>query len=117
MDGPAVCRMFNAARAGHSVPQMLSTDNDPIFESHRWQANLRVLEIEELKIVPHVPLSHPFIERTIGTVRREFLDQTRFWNATDLERKLAGLRTASMNSAYIEGSKAKRPTTFPANPP
>jgi len=32
--------------------------------------------------------SHPFIERLIGTVRRDFLDQTLFWNAVDLERKL-----------------------------
>ena len=30
----------------------------------------------------------PFIERLIGTVRRDFLDQTLFWNAVDLERKL-----------------------------
>jgi transposase InsO family protein len=36
--------------------------------------------------------SHPFIERLIGTVRREFLDQTLFWNADDLERKLADFR-------------------------
>jgi len=33
-------------------------------------------------------LSHPFIERLIGTIRREFLDQTLFWNGIDLERKL-----------------------------
>jgi len=36
--------------------------------------------------VPHVPSSHPFVERLIGTVRREFLDQVPFWNACDLER-------------------------------
>jgi putative transposase len=35
-----------------------------------------------------VPISHPFIERMIGTVRREYLDRTLFWNATDLTRKL-----------------------------
>jgi len=32
--------------------------------------------------------SHPFVERLIGTIRREFLDQTLFWNAVDLEKKL-----------------------------
>jgi putative transposase len=52
-------------------------------------ANLRILEIDEIKTVPHVPLSHPFVERLIGTMRREFLDQVLFWNARDLERKLA----------------------------
>src|SRR5262245_53332866 len=47
------------------------------------------LEIDEIKTAPHVPLSHPFVERLIGTMRREFLDQVLFWNADDLERKLA----------------------------
>ena len=36
----------------------------------------------------HVPLSHPFVERLIGTMRREFLDHVLFWNGHDLERKL-----------------------------
>jgi hypothetical protein len=35
-----------------------------------------------------VPLSHPFVERLIGTVRRECLDRTLFWTAADLELKL-----------------------------
>jgi len=38
--------------------------------------------------LPHVPMSHPFVERLIGSVRRELLDQTLFWTATDLENKL-----------------------------
>jgi hypothetical protein len=50
-------------------------DHDPVFEAHRWMANLRILEIDEIKTVPHVPLSHPIVERLIGTPRREFLDQ------------------------------------------
>ena len=88
VDGVAVCRLFNRAIAGQGCPRYLSSDHDPLFEYHQWQANLRVLEVEEIKSVPHVPYSHPFIERLIGTVRREFLDHTRFWNARDLERKL-----------------------------
>ena len=71
------------------LPKYLSSDNDPLFEYHRWKANLRILDVEEIKSVPYVPRSHPFIERLIGTVRREFLDHTLFWNSGDLERKLA----------------------------
>ena len=33
-------------------------------------------------------MSHPFVEQLIGSVRRELLDQTLFWTATDLENKL-----------------------------
>jgi hypothetical protein len=47
-----------------------------------------VLEVKEIKTVPYVPLSHPFVERPIGTVRRECLDRTLFWTTTDLEAKL-----------------------------
>jgi len=35
--------------------------------------------------VPYVPLSHPFVERLIGTIRRECLDCTLFWAAADLD--------------------------------
>jgi putative transposase len=59
---------------------------------HRWQAILRILEIQEIKSLPYVPLSHLFVERLIVTIRREFLDQVLFWNASDLERKLADFR-------------------------
>jgi hypothetical protein len=45
-------------------------------------------DIEEIKSVPHVPMSHPFVERLIGSIRRELLDHTLFWTATDLENKL-----------------------------
>jgi hypothetical protein len=53
------------------------------------EANLRVLEVTEIKTVPYVPLSHPFVERLIGTVRREYLDQILFWTTADLETKLS----------------------------
>ena len=46
-------------------------------------------EIDEIKSIPNVPVSHPFVERLIVTLRREYLDRTFFWNALGLERKLA----------------------------
>jgi transposase InsO family protein len=88
VNGMVLCRIFNKVIAGNSPPRHLSTDNDPLFLYHRWQANLRILEIDEIKSVPGVPISHPFIERLIGTVRREFLDHIFFWNTVDLESKL-----------------------------
>ena len=44
--------------------------------------------MEAIKTVPYAPRSHPFVERLIGTIRRECLDRTFFWTATDLELKL-----------------------------
>ena len=86
--GVALCRMFQRAIRGHGLPKYLSSDHDPLYRFHQWQANLRVLEVKEIKTVPHVPLSHPFIERLIGTIRREYLDRILFWTTADLEEKL-----------------------------
>jgi transposase InsO family protein len=67
VDGVALCRMFKRAIQRQPLPKYLSTDNDPLYRFHQWEANLRVLEVTEIKTVPYVPLSHPFIERLIGT--------------------------------------------------
>jgi putative transposase len=91
-DGPTVRRLFNSILDGSTGPRYLSSDNDPLFKFHRWKANLRILDVAEIKTVPYVPLSHPFVERLIGTVRREFLDQGPFWGARDLERKLRSFK-------------------------
>ena len=48
---------------------------------------MKILEVEEIKSVPYVPMSHPFMERFIGTIRREYLDNVPFWNSLELERK------------------------------
>lgn len=69
IDGIAVCRMFNCTIASQPLPKQISTDHDPLFRFHRWLANLRVLDISEIKSVPYTPVSHPFVERFIGTIR------------------------------------------------
>jgi len=102
IDGVSVCRMFNHAVADQPLPKRLSTDHDPLFRFHRWLANLRVLEIDEIKSVPYAPVSHPFVERLIGTVRREYLDRVFFWNAIDLARKLGEFR------AYYNADRVHR---------
>ncbi len=92
----ALCCMFNTAIARGDLPKYLSSDNDPLFTYHHWLANLRILEIDEVKTVPYTPISHPFVERQIGSIRRELLDQVFFWNTVDLERKLS-LRAPDLN--------------------
>ena len=78
VDGIMLCWMFNKAILGKGIPNHLSADHDPLFEYHRWKANLRILEVEEIKTFPNTPVSHPFVERLISTLRREFLDHVLF---------------------------------------
>src|SRR5215475_13502333 len=106
VDGRVLCRMFNRAIRGTGLPKYLSSDHDPLYRFYQWQANLRVLDVKEIKTVPYVPLSHPFVERLIGTIRRECLDQLLFWTATDLEMKLIAFKdyfNAHRSHAALKG--------------
>jgi hypothetical protein len=49
VDGIALCRMFNRAIRGQIVPKYLSSDHDPLYRFHQWQANPRVLGVTEIK--------------------------------------------------------------------
>jgi len=59
--------MFNRAiRCQLKMPKYLSTDYDPLYRFHQWLANLRVLEVTEIKTAPYVPLSHPLSSGSSG---------------------------------------------------
>jgi len=63
-----------------------------LFRFHQWKANNRIRDIQEIKSIPYTPISHPFVERLIGTIRREYLDHLLFFNRCDLLNKLNQFR-------------------------
>ena len=70
VDGVALCRMFNCAIRGQRwMPNFLSSDNDPLYRFQQWQANLRILEVPEIKSVPYVPLSQDYASHCTSWVR------------------------------------------------
>ena len=73
---------------------MQQNQQAPISWTHRYSERgfSRVPSNYLQDIIRYTPLSHPFVERLIGTIRREYLDQLLFWNASDLERKLEAFR-------------------------
>jgi transposase InsO family protein len=107
VDGVALCRIFTHATCGQSLPTYLSADHDPLYRFHQWQANLRILNIQQIKTVPYVPCSHPVIERLIGTVRRECLIEC-CSGAADLERKLVEFQQY-YNEYRTHGGRAGHP--------
>ena len=115
--GVSVCRMFNQIITGKSPPRHLSSDHDPLFRFHRWPANLRILEVDEIKSIPHLPVSHPFVERLIGTIRREFLDHVLIWNAIDLERKLEEFRIYYNGNRVHQSLSGRTPEEISGEPP
>lgn len=117
VDGRTLCRLFLKIVNSYRLPQYLSSDNDPLFRFHQWQANLRILGIHEVKSIPNVPVSHPFIERLIGTIRREYLDHMLFWNESDLERKLDAFKEYYNDSRIHQSLQQQTPEEVAGKPP
>ena len=101
LSGASFCRMFNQIIAGKSLPPHLSSDLDPLFWFHRWLSNLRILEVEEIKSIPYVPVSHPLVERLIGTIRRKFLDHMLIW-----ERRRPGAKAGRVQNLLQRPSRS-----------
>lgn len=57
VDGAALCRMLNKVISTHGVPKRHSSDNDPLFLYHQWQANLQILDFYEIKTVPYTTIT------------------------------------------------------------
>ncbi len=53
--------MLNSIISGSVPPQYLSSDNDPLFLVRQWNANLRILDVTEVKTVPYVCPSRIFV--------------------------------------------------------
>jgi hypothetical protein len=102
-----------SASFGQSLPIYLSADHDPLSRFHQWQANLRVLNIREIKTVPYVPLSHPVVERLIGTVPRECLDRVLFWTAADLSGGSSSSSSTTTGTGHIERCVSRHLTRGP----
>jgi len=64
-------------------------------------------DMEPVRSVPSAPKSHPFVERLIGTVRREYLDRLFFWNGglgTEVETIRNVLTIAAVCTSRWEGA-------------
>ncbi|VUX54909.1 protein of unknown function [uncultured Woeseiaceae bacterium] len=62
------------------------------FHAALVRRKYRILDVTEVKTVPYLPISHPFVERLIGTIRREYLDLVPFRTARDIENKLLSFK-------------------------
>src|SRR3984885_14465754 len=67
--------------------QYLLRDRDAIYGDD-WVEMTKGLGIEEVITAPRSPWQNPFLERLIGSVRRECLDHMIVWNERSLRRTL-----------------------------
>ena len=110
--GANLCYMFNRiAATSKQYPRRLSRDNDPLFRYYQWIVNLDMMDVDVVRSIPFTPTSHPFVERLIGTVRREFTDEILFWNTDDLEKKLSEYQRYFNEARVHQGICGSRPSS------
>jgi putative transposase len=62
-------------------------DRDRIYGAD-FTSTAQAMGAEEVRTAPQSPWQNPFVERVIGSLRRECLDHVIFWNERSLRRIL-----------------------------
>jgi putative transposase len=70
-----------------TAPRYLLRDRDAVY-GVVFSSHVHALGIHEVKIAPRAPWQNPYVERLIGTLRRECLDHVVVLNETHLRRLL-----------------------------
>jgi transposase InsO family protein len=78
-------------------PRYVIRDRDHAFAG--WADTAKAMEIEEVLTAPHAPWQNAYVERFIGSVRRECLDHVIVFSATGLRRLM------NLYGAYYEQSR------------
>ena len=72
-----------------SAPRCLLRDRDGIY-GEAFVRRVQGMGIREVLIAPRAPWQNPFVERVIGSIRRECLDHFLILNETHLRRLVRG---------------------------
>ena len=91
-----LARQITEAFPWASAPTYLVRDNDGAY-GHVFRSRLRAMGIRDRPISPGSPWQNPYVERLIGTVRRECLDRVLVFGEAHLRQIL------SSYAAYYNG--------------
>ncbi len=87
-----LARQITEAFPWVSAPVYLVRDNDRAY-GHIFTSRLKAVGIRDRPITPGCPWQNPYVERLIGTVRRECLDRVLIFGEQDLRRVLSAFAT------------------------
>jgi transposase InsO family protein len=82
-----LARQITEAFPWDTSPQYLIRDNDAAYGEF-FRRRLRSMGIRDCPITPRSPWQNGYVERVIGSIRRECLDHTLIWNAAHLQHIL-----------------------------
>jgi transposase InsO family protein len=84
-----LARQITEAFPWDTAPQYLIRDNDGAY-GEAFRRRLRSMGIRDRPITPRSPWQNGYVERVIGSIRRECLDHNIIWNAAHLRHILNG---------------------------
>ena len=70
-----------------TAPRFVIRDRDGIYGPELHKVT-HAMDVEEVPTAPRSPWQNPFVERVIGSLRRECLDHVIVWNERSLRRSL-----------------------------
>jgi transposase InsO family protein len=111
-----VARQLTQAFPFDTGPRYLIRDRDAIYGEEVRQT-LANLGIEEVVTAPRSPWQNPYVERFIGTLRRELLDHVIVLTAAHLQRLLALYLTYHHQSRCHAALDGNSPEPRPIEPP
>jgi transposase InsO family protein len=101
------------------APRYIVRDRDHAFAG--WANTAKALQIEEILTAPRSPWQNAYVERFIGSVRRECLDHVVVFSATGLQRLLhlycAYYEQARTHLSLNKDAPIPRPITAPGDGP
>jgi transposase InsO family protein len=83
-----LARQITEAFPWASAPAHLLRDNDRAY-GHAFRSRVRAMGIRDRPISPRSPWQNPYVERLIGTVRRECLDRVLIFGEAHLRQILS----------------------------
>ena len=89
-----------------ACPSYLLHDRDAVFAG--VASTITAMQIQEVMTAPRSPWQNAYVERFIGSVRRECLDHVIVLNAAGLRRVLAGYVAYYMHSRTTWDSRKTR---------
>ena len=86
----------------NTVPRFLLRDRDRIFGT-TFRADVQAMGITEVLSAPHSPWQRAYVERLIGSIRRECLDHVIVINHAHLRRILRSYIPTTIGAGPISG--------------
>ncbi len=83
-----VAQQITEAFPWDSAPRYMIRDRDSVY-GLVFRARIKAMGIEDVVTAPRSPWQSPFVERVIGSIRRECLDHVIVFNERHLRRILA----------------------------